>query len=377
VIDLLLSGRILLALVFVVAGVAKLFDQTGSRRATQDFGIPPRLAPITAVILPFAELSVAAALLPVTTAWWGAVGALVLLLVFMAGVAMSLAQGRHPDCHCFGQLHSAPASWGMLARNGALAGVAWLIVWFGRSGAGPSALSWLWIWPPLLVAEILAGIILLTLAAVQVWLLVHVLKQQGRLLVRIEALEASRASHHHSSDQLDPSRGGRRGPRPVLGFPSRPAADFALPNTDGVLRSLSDLRRAGKPVLLVFTDPGCGSCKALMPEVAAWRRDYVGQFTVACISRGGVRENGNEADQYGLGEILLQRDREVAERYGVNGTPSAVLVTVDGYLGSPPAAGAHAVRELVVWATTPSKSRAQHPPDRQVASPTYELENVR
>ena len=35
--------------------------------------------------------------------------ALVLLLLFVGGISYNVARGRSPDCHCFGQLHSAPA----------------------------------------------------------------------------------------------------------------------------------------------------------------------------------------------------------------------------------------------------------------------------
>jgi hypothetical protein len=61
--------------------------------------------------------------------------------VFVAGISFNLARGRKPDCHCFGQLHSAPVGWTTLLRNGVLAAVAGFILWEGREGAGPGALS--------------------------------------------------------------------------------------------------------------------------------------------------------------------------------------------------------------------------------------------
>jgi uncharacterized membrane protein YphA (DoxX/SURF4 family) len=117
----LLITRFLLALVFVVAGVAKLADRKGSRQAITDFGLPTALATPVGILLPLAELAVAAILIPTSTAWWGAVGALALLLLFVTGIAANLARGKKPECHCFGQLHSAPAGWKTLLRNGALA----------------------------------------------------------------------------------------------------------------------------------------------------------------------------------------------------------------------------------------------------------------
>jgi uncharacterized membrane protein YphA (DoxX/SURF4 family) len=45
----LLGLRLLLACVFLVAGVAKLADLAGSRRAVIDFGVPERLAGVVGV----------------------------------------------------------------------------------------------------------------------------------------------------------------------------------------------------------------------------------------------------------------------------------------------------------------------------------------
>src|SRR5918995_3203752 len=139
----LLIARLVLAGVFALAGVAKLSDLEGSRKAIIEFSLPAVLASPRALLLPLAELGVAAALIPASSAWWGALGALGLLLLFVAGISLNLARGRKPDCHCFGQLYSAPAGWSTLARNGLLAAVAGFLVWQGRHGAGPSAVHWL------------------------------------------------------------------------------------------------------------------------------------------------------------------------------------------------------------------------------------------
>ena len=127
----LLFARLLLAGIFAVAGVAKLADREGSRQAVVDFGVPTALAAPLGLLLPLAELAFAVTLLPASTAWWGALGALGLLSVFVVGISINLARGRTPECHCFGQLHSAPAGWKTLARNGALAVVAGFVLWEG------------------------------------------------------------------------------------------------------------------------------------------------------------------------------------------------------------------------------------------------------
>src|SRR5918998_4350773 len=97
----LLVARVLLVSVFSVSGVTKLADRGGSKQALVDFGVPASLAAPLGVLLPLVELAVAAALIPTATALWGAVGALALLLLFVAGIGGNLARGRRPDCHCF------------------------------------------------------------------------------------------------------------------------------------------------------------------------------------------------------------------------------------------------------------------------------------
>lgn len=190
----LVTVRVLLAAVFLIAGLAKLADLAGSRRAMHDFGVPTKLSNPFGVLLPLAELAVAAALLLPPSAWWGVVGALALLLLFVVGIAFNLAHGRQPDCHCFGQLHSAPAGWPTLIRNLVLAAGAGVVIAFGRSTPALGVLDWV---APLSVPqrlEVLGGVAVLALLIGEGWLLFQVLSQQGRLLLRIEALEAELAA---------------------------------------------------------------------------------------------------------------------------------------------------------------------------------------
>ena len=187
----LLIARLLLAAVFILAGAAKLLDLKGSRQAITDFGVPSSLASPLGILLPLSELAVAATLIPTATAWWGAIGALALLLVFVLGISINLARGRNPDCHCFGQLHSAPAGWKTLARNGALAAVAGFVLWEGYDGAGSSTVTWAWDLSTNQLFGLVGGLLALGLLAGQWWFLVHLLGQNGRLLVRVEAMEAT------------------------------------------------------------------------------------------------------------------------------------------------------------------------------------------
>jgi peroxiredoxin/uncharacterized membrane protein YphA (DoxX/SURF4 family) len=337
----LLIARLLLALVFAVAGVAKLADLPGARRAVADFGVPSALATSLGLLLPLAELTLAALLIPTSTAWWGALGALGLLLLFVAGIAINLARGRRPDCHCFGQLHSAPAGYSTLMRNGVLAAVAGFVLWQGREYAGPSVFAWLGSLPAAQLLGLIAGLVLLALLAGQWWFLSRLLSQNGRLLLRIEALEAGFASGGGAL----PSQNGAQ-PAPGLPVGSQ-APGFSLKGLYGETLTLEALRSSEKPVMLIFTDPECGPCTALLPEIGRWQQGYADKLTIALISRGTAKKNRAKITEHGVKHVLLQKDWEVSEDYEASGTPSAVLVLADGTIGSQVVAGSEAIGSLL------------------------------
>ncbi|HEX5498596.1 MAG TPA: MauE/DoxX family redox-associated membrane protein, partial [Thermomicrobiales bacterium] len=187
---LVLLARLALAAVFVVSSIGKLLDLEGSERATRNFGVPEPFAKPAGIALPLAELLIAILLLPVATATFGGVLALLLLIAFVVGVGYNMSRGNEFDCHCFGQIHSEPIGWKTLARNAGLAAVALLVTVGGLAGhPGASLVAWTqemsglgWIALALLLINFAA------LAGV-VWLLVHLLGQNGRLLVRIDRIE--------------------------------------------------------------------------------------------------------------------------------------------------------------------------------------------
>ena len=139
---LLLMARLFLCGVMLAAAFGKFFDLPGSRQAMLGFGIPASLAPVAGVALPVVELLLGILLLPVATAWWAALGTFLLMLTFIGGIAWNLSQGRTPDCHCFGQLHSEPAGPRTIARNAVLALVALFVVVAGWDDPGVSIGEW-------------------------------------------------------------------------------------------------------------------------------------------------------------------------------------------------------------------------------------------
>jgi peroxiredoxin/uncharacterized membrane protein YphA (DoxX/SURF4 family) len=372
--DLLtLFARLLLASVFAVSGAAKLADRAGSRRAMADFGLPAALSAPLGILLPLAELAVAVALIPTTSARWGALGALALLLLFVAGIGANLARGRRPECRCFGQLYSAPAGWKTLARNGALAAVAAFLAWRGWEGeAGPSALGWVGV---LSVAQLLGlagGILVLGLLIAQWWFLFGLLRQNGRLLARLGAVEESLAAAG-----LAPAP-SENGAEPAYGLPvGTPAPVFSLRDLGGEEVTLDSLCAAGRPVLLLFIDPDCEPCDDLLPEVKGWQEGHAGVLTVTPISRGAPEESRAKASEYGLSGVLLQEDWELSRTYQVHGTPSAVLIRPDGTIGSLVAEGNEEVEDLASRAAREAPPTKIGEPAPEVKLPNLSSQEVR
>jgi peroxiredoxin len=334
-----LVGRLVLALVFAVAGSAKLADRVGTRVAISAFGAPTALTAPLAVLLPLAELAVAGLLLPATTAGVGVAGALGLLVLFASAIALSLSQGRAPDCHCFGQLHSAPAGWRTLARNGALAALAVFALASSLTRQDRSAVAWI---GRLRGAELLAlvvgaaAVVLLAFAGAA---LLSLLRSYGRVLVRLEAVEATLARAGLTFGEEAP---------PELGLaPGTPAPSFAVADVRGGTIGLDDLLAPGLPVLLLFTSPRCGPCQALLPEAADWQRVHASRLTVAFANDGPPEELAAEAEEFELENVLADRDRELYAAYQANGTPSAVLIAPDGTIGSFVAPGRDWIEALV------------------------------
>ena len=348
-----LGVRLVLAAVFAVAGVAKLLDAAGSRGALEGFGVPRRAARLAGPVLPVAELAIAAGLLVPASAWWSALAAAGLLAVFMAAIGVSMARGAAPDCHCFGRLHSAPVSWRTQVRNGVLAAAGGVAVLAGRGASGLSPVRWA---GHLNAAEpgLTAAVAVLSAAAAgQGWFLYGLSRQNGRVLARLDNLEqrtgtggppaaAGLAGVRHASGQ-GPIRGLAVGVQ---------APEFELPADGGRRVSLRALLGRGLPVLLLFSDPGCGHCHALLPQVAGWQHQHRDRLTVALVSRRPAGQTAAAPQAPGLRDVLVQANREIAEAYQVNGTPSAVLIGADGKIASPLAAGAQAITQLIHSATS-------------------------
>jgi thiol-disulfide isomerase/thioredoxin/uncharacterized membrane protein YphA (DoxX/SURF4 family) len=304
-----LALRLVLAGVFLTAGIGKLRDLPGSRRAVADFGVPERAARVVGLLLPLAEIAIAVALVPSPSARWGALAAAILLAAFIAGIARSLARGEQPDCHCFGQIHSAPASRATLARNAVLLAFAGVIVVYG---SGPALDDWVSARSAAELAAVGLGICAVA-AATYAW----TLRARNQTLANNLRIESSVSA-----------AAGRFG-LPV----GTEAPSFVLEDMRGEPATLVGLVERGKPVLLMFVSPGCGPCNSMLPKLHQWQQSLSERLTIAIISTGTAEENAVLLEQ-GLEDVLLQERMEVADAYAVKGTPTALVVSRQGFIAS-------------------------------------------
>jgi thiol-disulfide isomerase/thioredoxin len=337
---LALVSRILLAAVFAVAGATKLADRDGTRAGIVAFGASESIAGVLALVVPLAELAVAGLLLPAPTAVYGAIGALALLAVFSVAIGWNLAHGRAPDCHCFGQLHSAPASWRTLARNAALAAIA--VISLVGSIAEPDASATAWI-GDLDGSQLLALVVAVVAAVVLVVgaiAFLTLMRSHGKVLIRLDELEAALTE---AGIQIGPNE-----PMPEFGrTPGTAAPAFSATSLAGDVITLDSLTALAFPTLLVFTSPRCGPCKTLLSRAAEWQGEQADALQVVFATDGSLDEARLEAEEFELENVLLDADRKLYDDFEASGTPSAVLIAADGTIASWVATGSEWIEQLV------------------------------
>lgn len=319
-------SAMLLAGVFVVAAIAKLLDRAGTRETLAEFGVPARAAAPGAVALPLLELAIAVALVPSATAVWGAVAGLATLLVFTAAIAVTLARGKAPDCNCFGGLTRTTVGRGTLVRNAVLAAVAAFAAAAGTDGA----IAWIRdavsddrIW--------VIAIVALTATVVGLsWLSWQLLRQNGRLLLRLDAQTAELGA------------GETYAPGLAVG---EIAPAFARESLDGRPLSLEALLAPGRPVALVFTDPDCGACRAPLEHAARVQHD--GELTVAIVARGDAERLAERVRELGLEHVVHDADLSLFGAYRFAGSPAAVVIGPDRRVAGTPVVGAPEVIALL------------------------------
>jgi methylamine dehydrogenase accessory protein MauD len=163
----------------------------------------------------------------------------------------------------------------------------------------------------LLVSSVALWLLVLTLA----FLLLGALRAHGVLSWKLEELEAT-----------TPNRVGRTGLKP-----GQPAPDFILPKVGGGEACLRDF--AGRPVLLVFVQAGCGPCHAIVPDLNKLARQNALRVVVVNNAEPAIAREWAE-DVKAEFPVLVQEKWRVSKSFEVYATPFAFLIDAGGVVRS-------------------------------------------
>lgn len=145
------------------------------------------------------------------------------------------------------------------------------------------------------------------------FLLLGALRALALLRWKVEQLEA-----------ITPSRVGRSGLRP-----GRKAPQFTLTDTQGAEVGLQHY--AGRKLLMVFMQPGCGPCHAIVPELN--RLHDTGEVPVLVILNGDAATVRRWVEHHRPRfRVALQERFDLSRRYEVFATPFAFLIDGRGVI---------------------------------------------
>jgi peroxiredoxin len=142
--------------------------------------------------------------------------------------------------------------------------------------------------------------------------------EQGRQALQYQALERKlREQGIATGSELEASRGLR---------PGSLLNNFELQSLSGGVKTLYEYR--GRKLLLIFFDPGCSYCRAMLPELARLQSTAnAASPQLLIISTGNKEGNQRLFTEHEIScPILIQERMEVAELYLVSGTPMGYLL---------------------------------------------------
>jgi len=220
------------------------------------------------------------------------------------------------------------------------------------------------------VATHLTLVIMQGLILISLWtILYQVVKQQGRLLLRLDDLDRRLA---HAGLGVGP---GEPGGLEV----GTPVSSGRLPDLEGRLISLDDYR--GQRVLLVQWSPECVFCELLAPDLAQLQADLrTGNVQLVLASLAGAESNRELALEHGLTcpIVLLSNDSPlVRETFRDQGTPVAYLLDERGKVAEPVAAGGDEILALARGVAGKRARRARPPGERPLSSSRIERNGLK
>jgi peroxiredoxin len=208
-----------------------------------------------------------------------------------------------------------------------------------------------------MITTLLTVVLPWLLVGVGYWLFYQLLRQNGRILLKLEALQ----------EQIAEMKAAPESPAPQGLDPGTPAPDFELPDLTGQPRKLSQWR--GRRVLLIFFNPQCGFCEQMAEGLAALKADGSdGRPIPVLITTGDPEENRRFVQEHGIHcPILIQKKDEILALYQAGGTPMGYLLDEEGIIATPLTVGGPDLLALAkvqipsVTRTPESEKAAQEP----------------
>src|SRR5262245_12263102 len=173
------------------------------------------------------------------------------------------------------------------------------------------------------------------LVAVGAWLGYQLIRQNGRILLRLETIDKRLSPR--GDDKPKKKRGLRIGTT---------TPDFELPDLTSERHKLSKFR--GKDLLLIFFNPKCGFCTKMADDLAALPlNDENGRAVPVVVTTGDREDNLQLVGRYGIRcTVLLQKEMEVASQFHVQGTPTGYRIDKEGRIASELTIGAEELLKL-------------------------------
>jgi peroxiredoxin len=202
-----------------------------------------------------------------------------------------------------------------------------------------------------MTAIVLGTVLPWLLLFVGAWLGFQLVRQNGRILVRLEAIEKRLSPR--GADKPKRDRGLHLG---------TVAPDFELPDLTGERHKLSEFR--GKDLLLIFFNPKCGFCTKMADDLASLPLDDEnGRAVPVVVTTGDLKDNLQLVGRYGIrGTVLLQKEMEVASQFHAHGTPMGYRIDKEGRIASELTIGAEELLKLAERAPVNAVGRGSPDP---------------
>jgi len=197
---------------------------------------------------------------------------------------------------------------------------------------------------------------LVSLILISIWVgFYQLVKQQGRILLRLDELERAIASGRNSAAPHEHT--AVEGLALGTVFPG-----FELNDLSGKTHTLSDFR--GQRLLMIHWNFDCGFCEAIADDLARLENDLSRQNAqIVLLTSGDESFNRDQAASHGMKSImLLLNGKEIPAPFKHQGTPVAYFVDEQAQVAEPFASGADQVIALARRiASSPDSSESVEP----------------